>query len=122
MVNLKTRWTTVREYRQIHVWLNKEFGKAIFCENPQCKKKSIIFEWALKKGSKHSFNRNSYTRLCRSCHRKYDMTAEKIKQALANFAPTFGQRKGVKLSTATKNKISQSKKGTIPWNKGMKFT
>src|SRR6185312_5937934 len=97
---------TEKEYRQIHFWLKKSFGKANKCESFDCRKISNIFEWALKKGFRHEFKKENYVQLCRSCHRRYDMTNQKKEQANKNFSPTRGQRKGVILSISTRNKIS----------------
>lgn len=67
-----------------HKWLVQHFGKPNVCENPFCRGKSIFFDWCLKKGMKHSHNRTHYLRLCRQCHRKYDITEEGKQQAIGN--------------------------------------
>jgi len=59
-------------YWAIHSWLKKTFGKANKCTNLNCKKKSKIYDYCLRKGFKHERKRCNYTRLCRSCHIIYD--------------------------------------------------
>jgi hypothetical protein len=59
-------------YRIVHDWLNKHYGRANKCENPSCTKKSNVFEYCLLKGNTHSRDRSKYIMLCRSCHRIYD--------------------------------------------------
>ena len=59
-------------YRALHQWLQREFGKADRCENPQCEHKIKKFEWALLKGKKYERKRENFWRLCQSCHAKYD--------------------------------------------------
>lgn len=39
---------------------------------------------ALKRNLKYERNRNNFLRLCRSCHRRYDLTKDKLKQAIQN--------------------------------------
>ena len=60
-------------YDTHHSNLRRKFGKANKCEfcNSKIAKR---YEWALKKGKKHSLNKSNYYELCPSCHRKYDMT------------------------------------------------
>lgn len=70
-------------YRIVHDWLNKHYGKANKCESDHCTHKSNIFEYCLKKGKDHDRDRENYLMLCRSCHRKYDMT-EKMKKVLSD--------------------------------------
>ena len=59
-------------YLGLHAWLNRTFGKADRCENMECKKKSITYEWALRKGYEYQRRRVNFFRLCVSCHRIYD--------------------------------------------------
>ena len=79
-------------YKGLHDYINKYFGKAYKCENPNCKKHYKKFEWSLKKGRQYSRNRNDYWMLCVSCHRAYDKTKE------------------------SKEKTSQTLKGHKAWN------
>ena len=67
-----------------HKWLDIHYGKPDKCENPYCEGRSGVFEWCLKTGRKYTHNRKDYLRLCRSCHRKYDWSDEKKKQAIKN--------------------------------------
>lgn len=69
-------------YRIIHDWINKHYGKADLCSNPDCKGISKFFEYCLKKGCEHERNINNYIKLCRSCHRHYDMPENKSSIAL----------------------------------------
>jgi len=59
-------------YFAIHVWLKSNYGKADHCESENCPGSCEKFEWALKKGKKHSHNKSYYLQLCKSCHMKYD--------------------------------------------------
>lgn len=71
-------------YFALHSWLRKTFGKANKCESINCSKISVIFEWAKVKGKKYERKRDNFTQLCRSCHRKYDMTDLKKEKAIKN--------------------------------------
>lgn len=70
----------------IHKWLNTNYGRPRICEDKKCdgKIENRWFDWALKKGCKYKRNRNNFLRLCRSCHRRYDMTLELKKKAIKN--------------------------------------
>ena len=68
----------------IHRWMDYNYGRPKLCEGEVCSGKSDIFEWALKKGKTYTHDRDAFLRLCRSCHRKYDLTQEKIDQAVRN--------------------------------------
>ena len=46
--------------RAIHRWINKYYGKADRCEDPNCKNISAWFEWALIKGRKYLRKRENY--------------------------------------------------------------
>ena len=65
-----------KEYMAIHTWLRSNFGKASCCENKECTKIYKKFEYALIKGKKYEKNRDNFMQLCRSCHKKYDITEE----------------------------------------------
>lgn len=69
---------------QVHKWLDVNYGKPFRCENKKCEHRSIWFDWALKTGKQYERNRDNFLRLCRSCHRRYDLTPEKKKQAMKN--------------------------------------
>lgn len=83
-------------YHGIHSWLKKYFGKANKCQNPSCEGKSKKFEWALIKGKNYERRAEYFWMLCVGCHKRYDITE------------------------TTKEKISNTLKGNIPWNKGLK--
>lgn len=70
-------------YFAIHMWLKTHFGKAENCEYEFCRyprtnsagrtlKKPKSFEYALRKGFRHSHKRENYIQLCSSCHKYYD--------------------------------------------------
>lgn len=65
-------------YRNVHIFLNKYFGKVTFCENalydlfPFRCGLSKSFDWAKKIGKEYTKNRDDYYKLCRACHAKYD--------------------------------------------------
>lgn len=59
-------------YSGVHLWLYKEFGYALCCENLYCQKRSIVFEWSLIKGKEYERNRENFWQLCKSCHIIYD--------------------------------------------------
>ena len=65
-----------------HVFLTKHYGKPTHCDF--CKVKDLWTDWALKRNREYSHNREDYLRLCRSCHRKYDMTPERKEQIMRN--------------------------------------
>lgn len=55
----------------IHIWIKKKYGKPNFCEH--CKRKDRKnYDWACK-DHKYLRKRSNFMRLCRSCHRKYDI-------------------------------------------------
>lgn len=91
-------WIISNVYKNstIHMWLRRTFGKAIKCENFECKKKSKNFQWSLKKQKKYIKQRNNFWMLCRSCHAKYDIKPDTIE------------------------KFRKKMVGRIPWNKGIK--
>lgn len=62
------------QYRTVHNWLNRHYGKAALCENSNCLKTSTAFEWALKKGYQYAKKKDNFLQLCTSCHRKYDFS------------------------------------------------
>lgn len=66
-------------YWGIHKWLYKYYGKANYCENLKCSKKSKIFHWALIKNKNYERKRDNFMQLCMSCHWKYDEIIKNIK-------------------------------------------
>jgi hypothetical protein len=67
-----------------HQYLARHYGRPDHCKSRSCEGRSTIFEWCLRTGRKYSHNRRDYIWLCRSCHRKYDMTPEKRERSLKN--------------------------------------
>jgi hypothetical protein len=68
----------LKEYQAIHHWLKKNYGKADKCENKNCTKKSQTYEWALKPNKEYKRKRENFSKLCKSCHAKQDLTIEGI--------------------------------------------
>lgn len=68
----------------IHQWLKANYGQPRVCELGNCTRQSIAYDWALKTGMTYKKDRNCFMRLCRSCHRRYDLTEEKKKKAIEN--------------------------------------
>lgn len=77
-------WKPVIGKKAVHDWLQTHYGKPQVCEMKNCEHKSKFFDWALKTGYIYERKRNNFMRLCRSCHRRYDLTEEKKKQAIKN--------------------------------------
>jgi hypothetical protein len=106
-------------YRIVHDWLNKHYGKASKCENPNCTGRGKRFEYALKKGFQHDRNIGNYIQLCTSCHRLYDQTEEKKVLASKHLAGRYNEnlklgslsRIGKPVSESTREKIRLSKMG-----------
>lgn len=92
------------EYWQVHKWLQKEYGKATVCVNPDCPGKSQTYDWALLHGLTYEKNRNNFVTLCRSCHKYYDHTPEMG----ANMSKAH---MGHKHSTTQKQKMREAKLG-----------
>jgi hypothetical protein len=69
---------------QVHKWLSVHYGKPQICEIGKCTMESKVYDWALKKGRTYLRKRDSFLRLCRSCHRRYDLTPQKRLQAIKN--------------------------------------
>ena len=61
-------------YSLVHQWFRYHYGSANRCESNSCSGKSKRFEWALIKGKKYEKKRENFMMMCRSCHRKYDIT------------------------------------------------
>jgi len=67
-----------------HKWLNVNYGKPTFCTSDTCEGRSDIFEWCLRRGHTYSHDPRDFLWLCRSCHRSYDLTIEKVQKATKN--------------------------------------
>lgn len=61
-------------YDEIHYWLKHNYGKATRCEDENCSGKNKRYEWAKVRGKKYAKKRGNFIQLCRSCHRRYDLT------------------------------------------------
>lgn len=90
-----------KEYHRVHYHLRVNYGKATKCEGEDCNGKSNKFEWALKHGHEYSNNPKDYLQLCKSCHSKYD------------------RRKDYTVSELVRKKMSLSRMGMVPGNKGV---
>jgi hypothetical protein len=66
---------------QVHKWMDTHYGKPRICEGKDCRGNATWYDWALKKDCEYKRDKNNFLRLCRSCHRRYDMTPEKAKFA-----------------------------------------
>ncbi len=103
--------TDLKSIQCKHSYLRNNFGKATFCMNELCEKKSKRFEWCKKTECEYTFNPDDYIWLCRSCHRKYDLTPEKKEKAIKNlwwkFSPTAPNTKGINQYTNGKPHIGR---------------
>lgn len=69
---LARRWKGERaSYSAIHHWVKKHYGAPNRCENPNCPKITILYEWSNISG-KYIRERTDWQMLCRSCHRRFD--------------------------------------------------
>jgi hypothetical protein len=75
------------KYVSKHTWLRNNFGKANHCENPDCKHKSVGFDWANISG-KYLREVSDYKQLCRSCHNQFDFD-KKIKKEFCKHGHKF---------------------------------
>ena len=97
-------------YWGIHDWLQKEFGKANKCENPNCFKKSRVFNWAKLENKLYERRRENFIMLCRSCHAKYDgFRPPKVEKLSEEHKKKLSiAHTGKKLSKETKIKLSKA--------------
>ena len=51
---------TSREYVNIHLWIKKNYGKAIYCSNIKCLNKSKRYEWAKLEDREYEKNINNF--------------------------------------------------------------
>ena len=68
-------------YVAIHLWLRTNFGKAIRCENVNCRKTSKKYHWALKKCYRYQRRRENFIQLCFGCHSIYDGKIDAMSKA-----------------------------------------
>lgn len=111
------RKITSDSYSSCHKWLSRNFIKAKKCE--KCGSKRFI-EWALKKGKKHSHDRDDYLCLCSSCHKKYDYTPErraKMSASLKKVVHTEEWNKKVVLANKGFRHSEESKIKMSKWHK-----
>lgn len=111
------RKITSDSYSSCHKWLSRHFGKLPKCEH--CPSNKFI-EWALKKGKKHSHNREDYLCLCSSCHKKYDYTDErkaKLSASLKLVPHTKEWNKKVGLANIGFKHRQESKNKMSKWHK-----
>lgn len=78
--------TDVSTYGAVHYWLKKNYGTPRICENKDCDGETDKrwFDWALKHGYDYEKKRENFFRLCRSCHKRYDLTEKMKEQAISN--------------------------------------
>ena len=79
-MNRRRKGLKPKEYGAIHTWLWKNYGKATYCENPDCQGRSTNYEWAMIHEKGYDFNRDNFMMLCKSCHCIYDMDEETKEQ------------------------------------------
>lgn len=60
-------------YRKVHKYLAKNYGKASKCEMVNCPKLRDKYHYALKKGFEYEFKIENFIQLCVTCHKRYDM-------------------------------------------------
>lgn len=63
---------TYSEYKSVHFWLRKKYGKATFCEAENCAGKSKVFQWAKLPEVSYEKKRENFIRLCSKCHANMD--------------------------------------------------
>ena len=61
---------------RVHKWLDEQYGQPKTCEGKDCRGISIIYDWALKTGMEYKRDRGNFFRLCRSCHKRYDLPVD----------------------------------------------
>lgn len=64
--------------RTKHMWIARTFGRPEACDNVNCLGRSKFYDWANISG-KYKRDRSDYFRLCRSCHKRFDMGIIDIK-------------------------------------------
>ncbi len=62
-------------YHAVHAWIARTLGTPTLCQNCGMSNPGRVYHWANKDG-RYRRNTSDWTRLCVSCHRKYDMTDE----------------------------------------------
>ena len=105
------------EHKNIHRFLAKHYGKPTHCENADCGGKSTSYDWALLKDHEYNKDPESYAWLCRSCHKKYDMTEETRRKMSKAIMGANNPNYGIKFSNEVRRKMSQSTKGMYSGSK-----
>lgn len=104
-------------YNTVHNWINREYGKANKCENPECRGLSKNYHWAKLRGKVYFRDRNNFWMLCVSCHHEYDGTSRGgWNKGLKGVQVAWN--KGIPWSDDVKKKLSLAKIGKAPPNKG----
>lgn len=86
------QWKEKTGKSNVHKWLSNNYREELkICEGTNCRKNSDWYDWALKKGCVYDKKRENFVRLCRSCHRRYDLTPEKVRKAISNLWPNNKQ-------------------------------
>ena len=62
----------------IHHWIKSHFGKPDHCEVCGEHSSDRRYNWVNIKNHQYTHERSDYKMMCVPCHRKYDMTPEKI--------------------------------------------
>lgn len=61
---------TITQYKNLHLWVNQNFGRPRLCE--ECgTTKAKRYDWAAIEG-RYTRKREDWRRLCRSCHQAFD--------------------------------------------------
>jgi hypothetical protein len=99
-------------YATKHQFLARNFGRITNCEHCEVEGKyekggKWSIQWAKKQGVEYSHNRTDYIGLCRSCHRKYDMT-DKERARLQAMAKNQSPEQLAKLSIV-RSKIAKTR-------------
>lgn len=87
-------------YRALHRWIERIFGKADTCMNPDCDGTCGTFEW-VNLDHKYTRKEEDWEMMCRSCHRQYDIDVLGVKFGAASL-----KQKNVKKK---RNKFGQFK-------------
>ena len=100
MTEREQQGLTLNEYKYIHIWLIRTYGKADKCTNPDCDGRSHKFDRALIHGKLHDRDPDNYIFLCRRCHLKYDEI--QIGEKNSFYGKKHSEKVRAKISVATK--------------------